>query len=78
MAGLSPPFLLKVQPMSGPPLYSIGTQFGVVNIDYYTDVIARIWYGIQGISIDDVSNNIAPIAQNPPPSPAQLVIIVKP
>ncbi|MGN6593688.1 MAG: Ig-like domain-containing protein, partial [Terriglobales bacterium] len=73
--GLTPPFVLKVQPASGNPLYSVSADANansVVNVDPLTDLIIRSWYSTQGQTVD---TGFASPAALPPPTPAQVQLI---
>ncbi|HUJ79433.1 MAG TPA: hypothetical protein VLY45_03855 [Nitrospiria bacterium] len=51
--GLTAPYLLKLDPPSGPSLFSVGIQTGTVNIHPFTDLIIRTWYQLNGLQLDD-------------------------
>jgi hypothetical protein len=48
VAGLTAPFLLKVEDAQGRSLYGFAGGAGAVNIDPYTDLVVREWYGLRG------------------------------
>ena len=48
VAGLTGPFLLKVEDADGRTLYGFAPAAGVVNIDPYTDLLVRDWYALHG------------------------------
>lgn len=66
VAGMTAPFLIKVNLPGGTALYSVGTQAGTVNIHPFTDLIIRTWYQVQGKTMDaafgDPAGNPAPTA----------------
>lgn len=47
VAGLTGPFLLKVEDPQGETLYGVSPGPGVVNIDPYTDLLVRDWYALR-------------------------------
>ena len=48
VSGLTAPFLLKVEDAQGRSLYGFAGGAGTVNIDPYTDLLVREWYGLRG------------------------------
>lgn len=48
VAGMTPPFLLKVQDAEGQSLYGYAPTSGGVNVDPYTDLLVRQWYTLKG------------------------------
>ena len=50
--GLTPPFILKVADDQGHVMFSLGNGAGVINIDPFTDTIARLWYQAHGSSVE--------------------------
>ncbi|MGE5625346.1 MAG: Ig-like domain-containing protein [Bacillota bacterium] len=48
VAGMTAPFLLKVEDAQGHTLYGVAMGPGIVNIDPYTDLLVRAWYGLRG------------------------------
>jgi hypothetical protein len=50
-AGLTPPFLLKVDLPLGGSLYGVATAAGVANLHPLTDLILRTWYGVKGTDL---------------------------
>ena len=76
--GLTPPFLLSVQPASGanPPLYSVSADANAtatINIHPLTDLIIRSWYSTQGVAIDTAFGS--PVGPNAPPPPTEVRLI---
>jgi hypothetical protein len=72
--GMTPPFLIRVQGLSG-TLYSVSADTlsaTTINTDVYTDLIVRSWYLAQGQSPDAAFAN--PVAV-PAPSPSNVQII---
>ncbi|HTN44668.1 MAG TPA: carboxypeptidase-like regulatory domain-containing protein [Nitrospiria bacterium] len=54
VTGMTPPFLLKVDPASGASLFSFGLQqTGNVNIHPYTNLMIGIWYKLKGLDVED-------------------------
>ena len=73
--GLTPPYLLKVQPGSGNPMYSVSADAKTsttINIDPLTDLIVRSWYSAEGASVDTAFAN--PVSM-PAPSPASVQVL---
>ena len=73
--GLTPPFLVMVQPAAGNPLYSVSADPNLtttINLDPLTDLIIRSWYSAQGASVDTA---FATPAAQPPPTPVQVTLI---
>jgi hypothetical protein len=52
VAGMLPPFVLRVSDQQGHSLYSAGVQPGVVNINPLTDLLVRAWYRAHGMNAD--------------------------
>ena len=48
VAGLTAPFLLKVEDAEGRSLYGVAGGAGTANIDPYTDLLVREWYALRG------------------------------
>ena len=48
VAGMSAPFLLKVQTPDGRVLYGMAAAPGTANLDPYTDILVREWYALRG------------------------------
>lgn len=73
-AGLTPPYLVQVTPLSGTVLYSVtaNSQPTVANITPWTDLLVRSWYGVQGVSPQSAFG--APAA-HPPPNPTQVTVL---
>ena len=71
-SGLTPPFLLKAVDNQGRTLFSFGTGAGVINIDPYTDVMARIWYQAQGTTPEAAFANPAAY---PAPTAAAIAVL---
>ncbi len=70
--GLTPPFLLKAVDNQGRTLFSFGTGAGVINIDPYTDVMARIWYQVRGTTPEAAFANPAAF---PAPTAAAIAVL---
>ena len=56
VAGMLPPFVLRVSDQQGRSLYSAGVQPGVVNINPLTDLLVRTWYRAHGMNADVAFN----------------------
>lgn len=48
VAGMTAPFLLKVQDAEGRSLYGYASAPGSVNVDPYTDLLVHQWYALKG------------------------------
>jgi hypothetical protein len=73
--GLTPPFMVKVQPTSGNALYSVSADANansVINVHPLTDLILRSWYSAQGQTVDA---GFAAPATLPPPTPVEVQLI---
>jgi len=56
--GMTPPFLLSVQPTAGATLYGVSADASLttsINIDPLTDLITRGWYSAQGAAVGTVA-----------------------
>lgn len=71
-SGLTPPFLLKAVDNQGRTLFSFGTGAGVINIDPFTNVMARIWYQVQGTTVEAAFANPA---AHPAPAAAAIAVL---
>ncbi len=74
-AGMTPPFLIQVQPSSGAKLYSVSADSSsttTINTHPYTDLIIRAWYASQGKDIDAAFLN--PVSL-PAPNPASVKLL---
>ncbi|HEX5339638.1 MAG TPA: Ig-like domain-containing protein [Gammaproteobacteria bacterium] len=57
VSGLVAPFLLKVADDQGHVMYSLGNAAGVINIDPFSDVMARAWYQSHGTTVETAFAN---------------------
>lgn len=48
VAGMTAPFLLRVQTPDGKVLYGTAADVGPANLDPYTDLLVREWYALRG------------------------------
>ena len=74
--GLTPPFLLKVEPTGGPALYSVsrdGKAAGTINLTPLTDMIIRSYYNVKGV---DMTAAFDRPDLHPPPTPTSVMLIV--
>lgn len=72
--GLTPPFLLMVE-SGGPTLYSVSTDgkaATTINLTPFTDMVIRSWYGVRNV---DMATAFSRPDLNPPPSPANVMLI---
>lgn len=72
VAGMTAPFLVKVDLPVGTALYSVGGAAGVVNVHPFTNLIIKTWYEVQGKTMDAA---FADPAGNPPPSSTEIKVI---
>lgn len=72
VAGMTAPFLVKVDLPGGTALYSVGGAAGIVNIHPFTNLIIKTWYDVQGKTMDAAFSNPA---GNPPPSTTEIKVI---
>jgi len=72
VAGMTAPFLVKVEAAGGTALCSVGGAAGVVNIHPFTNLIIETWYEVQGITMDAA---FADPAGNPPPDSTEIKVI---
>lgn len=72
VAGMTAPFLVKVDLPGGTALYSVGGAAGVVNVHPFTHLIIKTWYEVQGKTMDAA---FADPAGNPPPSSTEIKMI---
>ena len=76
-SGLTPPYLVMVQPSSGPAVYSVSADPNTtttINLDPLTDLVIRSWYSAQGVSVDTA---FASPTAAPAPTPSQAGVLVK-
>ncbi|HXR97806.1 MAG TPA: Ig-like domain-containing protein [Terriglobales bacterium] len=74
-SGLTPPFILTVQPATGSPLFSVSADSNLtttINLDPITDMIARSVYSAQGLT---VTNAFASPASVGLPTAAQVQLV---
>lgn len=71
--GLTPPFLIKLDPLTGPDLYGVATAAGVANVTPFSDLILKTWYGVQNLDLATEFANLD--ADTPMPSAVDVALL---
>ncbi len=72
-AGLTPPFLIRVDIPLGGTLYGVASETGVANVHPLTDLILRNWYEVDGSDLVVAFDTLGPTT--PVPSAVEVALL---